>query len=172
MENNQLADINDLPQTMEVQAGLIATHCYRDRDYRNQLVDDAKGTLSTIARNFYQENIKDEALKEKALARIEAEKDLNLDIVVCQNTATKWHIPLPPVGGHKTLSEKELQQVSGGEFGISAGLIGSAISAGIAGLASTIASVVAIGGVTLGVAAALAGTGIAATYAATGRIIQ
>ncbi len=154
MEKNQLADISDLPQTVEVQAGLIATHCYRDRDYRNQLIDDAQGTLLAIARNFYQENIKDEATKEKALARIEAEKDLGLDIVVCQNTATKWHIPLPPAGGHKVLSEEELQQASGGEIGVSIGIA------------------VAVVGLAVGTAAALAGTGYVIAQSIKGRITR
>ena len=83
-------------------------------------MEDIKSDVESVFRHdaetFYKEHIEDKSMQKKALSLLDKNEDFPLDIVVCRNTSKKWHIPLPPAGGHKALSEEELRQVSGGEI--------------------------------------------------------
>ncbi len=164
MENENRArtvKVSELPPTLEVSAGLIANRCYKDQDFMEGMKSDVKSVFKHNAETFYKDHVEDGHAKQEALSLLDQSKDAldALDIVVCRNTSKKWHIPLPPAGGHKdkALSEEELQQVSGGE------VIGGLFITGVASAAT--------GG--LSIATFLGGlVGIGTTAAASGAIFS
>ena len=140
MENENRArtvKVSELPPTLEVSAGLIANRCYKDRDFMEDIKSDAKSAFRHDAKTFYKEHVEDKSMQKKVLSSLsllDKDEDFPLDIVVCRNTSKKWHIPLPPAGGRKVLSEEELRQIAGGEIigGLFIASYGAFFSAGVA----------------------------------------
>ncbi len=103
----------ELHTTPESLAALLAQRCYRDAEFRAQLAADPRGTI---------ESVSGEKLAE----------DINL--IVCQNNANTWHVPVPKVASEEAMSEEQLEQISAGE---------------VAGLVLFVAGGIALGTVTV-----------------------
>ena len=179
---NKLAAVklSDLPQTMEVYAGIIANRCYRDTNFRERLKENAKETFRKEAVSFYRsleknnstgDNDADNEMKKEEILTEIKDQELNVDIVICQNTNKKWYIAIPPVN-RGSMSDSDLEQVCGGEFallgffGIGGGFI-AASTATVAGLATTGVSI-GVSGIVALTYAGIIGASVAAVIAVAG----
>ena len=152
-----------IPFSMEVAAGVVAEHCYQDRKFHQGMLKDPLATTSQLIAKGSKRPVN---LKESLP---------NCKIHVLKNDNKRWHVVLPFEYRNETpsledgiLTEDDLEQVTGGIFGLTAiGLSGLTVASGV-----TVATVAGQTIAVSGFSAALWGvTGsIAAGYLSTGVI--
>ena len=157
---------------MEVAAGIVAEHCYQDRKFHRELLDDPYAVTSRL-------------ISKEVKRSFDVKEVLpNCKLHPLKNDNKHWHIVLPFEYDNKTpslesgiLTEDELEQVVGGIFGLVSAtslisFIGSVASnvviatlgsssfvvtataaahMGIAGAASTFLSTGVVAGITAGI---------------------
>ena len=103
-----------IPFSMEAAAGVVAEHCYQDRQLHHELLDDPLAVVSRF-------------ISEKAKRPVDLKEKLpNCKVHVLKNDNKRWHIVLPfeyhdetPSLENGILTEDDLEQVAGGIFGLS-----------------------------------------------------
>ena len=153
-----------IPFSMEVAAGVVAEHCYQDRQFHQELLKDPLAAASQL-------------VSKEAKSPVDLKEKLpNCKIHVLKNDNKRWHIVLPfeyrnekPSLENGLLTEDDLEQVAGGIFGL-----GAATGAAALGVATTSAAIFTVGSTTFAAIPALvagsvfAGSATAGTFLSTG----
>ena len=150
-----------IPFSMEVAAGIVAEHCYQDRKFHRQMLKDSLATASQL-------------ISKETKSSVDLKEILpNCKLHVLKNNNKRWHIVLPfkyhgetPSLENGLLTEEDLEQVTGGIFGVATatGYSIGAIATNIAVVFTTVGAVAA----PLGSFAGSAWTATTGTFLSTG----